>query len=81
MPKLFKFSTWTVVSPALLYDNFSYKSDTTLGLEDYFRDSLQGFKKSLIIKTSEEKFILEIGSNNGRFISLFKSPELAYGWS
>ena len=61
------------MSPALLYENFSYKSDTTLGLEDYFSGLAARIQKKFNTKTSEEKFIFEIGSNNGRFISLFKS--------
>ena len=72
-PNCLNFQLGEVVSPALLYENFSYKSDTTLGLEDYFSELAVRIQKRFNTKNSEKKFILEIGSNNGRFISLFKS--------
>lgn len=73
-PDCLNFQLGEVVNPSLLYDSFSYKSDTTLGLDDYFSGLAIRMQKRFDIPKKQKRLILEIGSNTGRFISLFK-PE------
>ena len=60
-----------VVDPEILYKNYIYATSISLGLSDHFKE----YAKSEVekIKSAKGSFVLDIGSNDGTFLTCFKS--------
>jgi hypothetical protein len=59
-----------VVNPHFLYKNFRYKTQITKGLNEHFKALTSELISKLRIKPKDK--ILDIGSNDGTFLSYFK---------
>jgi SAM-dependent methyltransferase len=66
-----------VVNPKFLYKNFQYKTQITSGLKEHFESLSNIIIHSLRIKRSDQ--ILDIGSNDGTFLSNFQDRARVLG--
>jgi len=62
------------VKPEILYDNFSYETNHSLGLVNHFKSLAKKSCNDLKIKKNE--LIIDIGSNDGSFLDFFKRKKL-----
>lgn len=58
------------VNPQILYNNFSYKTSSSLGLVKHF--NLLAKKKFKDLNIKKDDLIIDIGSNDGSFLEYFK---------
>ena len=64
----------TVINPSILYNDFLYKTDTSLGLTDHFMKLASKMTKKLdLIKGS---LVVDIGSNDGSLLLGFKNNNM-----
>lgn len=61
----------SVVDPELIYRNYLYKSNVSLGLDSHF----QQYAKSLVqkLKLKKDSFVVEVGCNDGLLLSELKN--------
>ena len=59
-----------ILNPQILYNNFSYKTSSSLGLVKHFNLLAKKNFKNLNIKKND--LIIDIGSNDGSFLEYFK---------
>lgn len=60
----------TLVSPKISYKGYLYQSKTTVGLDSHYKQYAEKIIKKLNI--SKKSFIVDIGSNDGSFLTHFK---------
>lgn len=59
-----------IVDPEILYGNYLYRTTTSPGLVEHFRDYAQNVID--ILKLPKGSFVIEIGSNDGTLLSFFQ---------
>ena len=59
-----------IVNPKILYNNFSYETNSSFGLVKHFKSLGEKIHKEYNIKQNE--LIVDIGSNDGSFLKYFK---------
>lgn len=68
-----------VVNPHFLYKNFKYKTQITKGLNEHFKTLTSELISKLRFKPKDN--ILDIGSNDGTFLSSLKVLQILLAWS
>jgi ubiquinone/menaquinone biosynthesis C-methylase UbiE len=60
-----------VVNPDILYKNFQYESNVTLGLKEHFKQLATEINDYMNLKKHD--WVLDVGSNDGSFLKNFKN--------
>lgn len=60
----------TIIDPHLQYDTFLYRTSVSLGLAEHFADFVRSHSQTHPLQKNE--LILEVGSNDGTLLQLFK---------
>ena len=63
-----------IVDPKILYDNFSYKTSSSIGLSKHFENLAKFVFKKFKLKNTDQ--VIDIGSNDGVFLKYFKKNKV-----
>ena len=63
-----------IVDPKILYDDFSYQTSLSLGLNKHFENLAKFVFKKFKLKDTDQ--VIDIGSNDGAFLKYFKKNKV-----